>query len=205
MLKRQRPSSPHILPSDGPLPGSSPEFAELQSSKRRRVTAPRLDSNYRGWKTSSSEHQPPYEDDGEEDYFSEEEGGPSGDTITNKGPALSGDVPQPYASTNDLLHHLHAQHQQRLQRSEPPSQSPSLACTPSTSYSAYPITPTHGTHTPYIISHSSPPGPLPGHHLNAWPAHPSATLSPSLSSITGPISESEESLRVKERYEDTNK
>jgi hypothetical protein len=110
MLKRQRPVSPF---SSIPLIVDPPvDFVE-RDTKRRRTLPPVLDGAYRGWAQAPPLSINDIDDDGEEDYVSDDE-------IENIAPNFSincsltpGDKAE-YTSTNSLLRELHTLQQHRL-------------------------------------------------------------------------------------------
>src|ERR1700720_1031424 len=106
MLKRQRPVSPP--PSlDVPLVAMDMNH-QNHEAKRRRILAPVLDGEKRGWATSQKET---YEDE-EEEVLEEQEQ----NIVENVGQWRDSDI---YKSTNSFLHELHALHQHRLIFSNP--------------------------------------------------------------------------------------
>jgi hypothetical protein len=130
MLKRQRPISPPPTFPTAPLVIDLPVDFVGRDTKRRRTLPPVLDGACRGWAQALPLSINSVEDDGEEDYISDDE-------IENIAPNFSincslahqqqpGDKTE-YASTNSFLRELHTLQQHRLLSSSlpPPSMSSS--------------------------------------------------------------------------------
>ncbi|KIJ68751.1 hypothetical protein HYDPIDRAFT_106992 [Hydnomerulius pinastri MD-312] len=127
MLKRQRPATPPPSSLDDapsyfpdrpvkPLPqrGADPSLSYEPRVKRRRVHAPVLDGQLRGWLTPNPIHLNRGESDGEEDWV---EGVDDAAEENHQSGALSSISPadaERYKHANTLLHELHALHQHRL-------------------------------------------------------------------------------------------
>jgi len=195
MLKRQRPVSP---PPSSDVPLIAIDIShQNHEAKRRRILAPVLDGEKRGWGTPQNESN----DDGyEEDEFQEEQ---EQDVVEDEGQWRDSGM---YKSTNSFLHDLHALHQHRLTFSTPSTPSPSRPSSQQRHRSSSPLR-TSSQHT-----HSN---------FNDVPMATKSTLPPILERSNIPPSDqgvneqknvdvgdgitSWEVQRVKERYEDTNK
>lgn len=133
MLKRQRPISPPPTFSTAPLViADSPVDFVGRDMKRRRTLPPVLDGACRGWAQSLPLSINDVEDDGEEDYISDDEiediapNFSINCSLTHQQPADKAE----YTSTNSFLRELHTLQQHRLLSSSlpPPSTSSSFLC-----------------------------------------------------------------------------
>jgi len=105
MLKRRREPSPSPLSAPSPDAFSLPHTTLMDEDervvspfpKRRRTQAPVLDSIHRGWATSQTGPDIPFDDAEEDDMSAGEE------------PRASPDTTADYSSVNSLLHDLHQQ------------------------------------------------------------------------------------------------
>lgn len=205
MLKRQRPISPTPTLSSVPLVITDP-FVE-RDTKRRRTLPPVLDGACRGWAQAplSINNE---EDDGEEDYISDDENKNIPPTcsincsLTQQQP---GDKTG-YTSTNSFLRELHTLQQHRLLFSSPPpppsASASSFLCgsnskdADSSSYSGY--------HSPPIKGLFNLPLQLPIERPRAS-SHMSPTPTAKLSQHQSHGFPLDEIHSVTEHYEGTNK
>lgn len=202
MLKRQRPISPPPTFSSVPLVIADP-FVE-RDTKRRRTLPPVLDGACRGWAQAplSINNE---EDDGEEDYISDEDK----DITPNCSINCSLTQQQPgdkarYTSTNSFLRELHTMQQHRLLFSSPPP-------SPSASASSYlsgsnlkDATQSLSYHSPPIKGHFNMSLQLPIERQRVSP-HTSPTPTGKLSQQQSHGFPIDEIHSVTERYEGTNK
>jgi hypothetical protein len=113
MLKR-RASSPALLVDEvSSINLSSTDFP--RTIKRRRVVAPVLDSQARGWRYSQVDSHSDEDSSDELDLDLEEESNLNNEETLNTGASE-------YVAANTLLHNLHAHHRQRLLHGSPGSQ-----------------------------------------------------------------------------------
>ncbi|KAI0067880.1 hypothetical protein BV25DRAFT_1987532 [Artomyces pyxidatus] len=199
MLKRQRPTSPPPSIPDIALLPSDPSTPDLShhAMKRRRVFAPSLDGPSRGW-------GPPVDasDDGEE-YLDEDADMDAHhhDHHDQESQPMEGTAE--YKAVNSLLHDLHAEHQYRRVLASP-SNSTLPFHTERLSSPASLFPPTHAPHAslPFgkdvQMPHPQPPFRL-GYAASAKDIHLDsfASLEPGVTI--------DESLRVQERYESSNR
>ncbi|KIM84570.1 hypothetical protein PILCRDRAFT_818149 [Piloderma croceum F 1598] len=109
MLKRQRQSSP--LPSSHVPFVASDSIDEKHEAKRRRIMAPVLDGEKRGWGVPVPDvYEDEYDEEEEEIQEELEQSGFGGGLAVEEQWRDSG----MYKSTNSFLHDLHALHQHRL-------------------------------------------------------------------------------------------
>ena len=204
MLKRQRPISPTPTLSSVPLVITDP-FVE-RDTKRRRTLPPVLDGACRGWAQAplSINNE---EDDGEEDYISDDENKniPPTCSINCSLTQQPGDKTG-YTSTNSFLRELHTLQQHRLLFSSPPplpsASASSFLCgsnskdADSSSYSGY--------HSPPIKGLFNLPLQLPIERPRAS-SHMSPTPTAKLSQHQSHGFPLDEIHSVTEHYEGTNK
>jgi hypothetical protein len=207
MLKRQRAPSPSpvahydaydVLPAAGaskdvpPALGAppAPGPGAPRDVKRRRVTAPALSGEHRGWRPSASVA---YSDDDEDD---DEDDAAAADAGVAR---ASDDAPRfaagwEYAAANSVLHEAHARKQQRLGSPPAPASLPSTASSfgSGASSPALPYTPpVH--HAPGFLPEKAI-SPVDVSDVRTFGGGPNDGLAPA-----------REGLRVKERYEDANR
>ncbi|KAI0048429.1 hypothetical protein FA95DRAFT_1558085 [Auriscalpium vulgare] len=189
MLKRHRASSPPpSSPDISMLLPSDPSSSDLShhAMKRRRIFAPSLDGPSRGWGPA-----PPPDDDGEDDYI-EDDDAPRADQATHAMQRAS-----EYTKVNSLLHDLHAEHQYRRVLASPVPSPPSEGARYHN-----PMHPPTPSAVP-VGKQISISQPVPSHDFGQaagvksyalegrpWPGHEGAF---------------DETLRVQERYEDSNR
>lgn len=198
MLKRQRPMSP--LPSvDVPLEVVPDLSHQHHGAKRKRIVAPVLDGEWRGWGRGLRCHEKPcdnedYEDE-EEEYSRKGSDAAKGGEADERLDGLAGI----YKSTNSFLHDLHALNQHRLIFSNPPP--PSVPSSPPTQHLQSP-------------AQSRPAASR--YHDSKLPAKPALTpISELCQRIPAYFPESSKGFedgmhlgevqKVKERYEDINR
>jgi len=187
MLKRQRAPSPPLPSSSVPLISDTPCELIERKAKRQRTHPPVLDGASRGWA------RPPetsFED--EEDYCSDDE-------VEEKAPSYhsqqeSQQHQSEYKSTNTMLRELHTQQQHRICFSPPSTlQNTSLSTHPSHLTISTPIPSRHL---------SLDKGLLPLQPERVRPAFPSAPME---KGYHDDGIATEETNRITERYEGTNK
>ena len=108
MLKRQRAISPPSLD----VPFITPDAIDMSSHhpvKRRRVVAPVLDGEKRGWRAEM--------DNELEDKYSYEDDDSEGREIAGEGQEEDFGAAETYKSTNSILHDLHALYRHRMRMS----------------------------------------------------------------------------------------
>ena len=206
MLKRQRPISPTPTFSSVPLVIADP-FVE-RDTKRRRTLPPVLDGACRGWAQAplSINNE---EDDGEEDYISDDEKNVLPNCSNNCSLTQQqhpGDKTE-YTSTNSFLRELHTLQQHRLLFSSPlppPSASASsFLCGSNSKNAAYPSS-YSGYHSPPIKGHFNLPLQLPIERPRVS-SHMSPTPTAKLSQHQSHGFPIDEIHSVTEHYEGTNK
>ena len=205
MLKRQRPVSPIPTFSSVPLVIADP-FVE-RDTKRRRTLPPVLDGACRGWAQAplSINNE---EDDGEEDYISDDEI----KTVPNCSINCSLTQQQPgdkaaYTSTNSFLRELHTLQQHRHLFSSPlppPSASTSSFFYGANTKDAALSAPYSAYHSPPIKGHSNLPLQLPIERPRVS-SHTSPTPTAKLSQQQSHGFPIDETHSVTEHYEGTNK
>jgi len=198
MLKRQRPVSP---PPSSDVPLIAIDIShQNHEAKRRRILAPVLDGEKRGW---GIPHQESYDDDDDETELQEY---PERTDVENEAQSQDSGM---YKSTNTFLHDLHALHQHRLIFSGSSTSTPSSSNlssqqrqasssplrTPSSQYSqsSYDNTPTKFNLPP--ISERSSISSFDDQDLNTEKDGCDVGDGMTLCEVQ----------RVKERYEDTNR
>ena len=206
MLKRQRPISPTPTFSSVPLVIADP-FVE-RDTKRRRTLPPVLDGACRGWAPAPLSINDE-EDDGEEDYISDDENkyiSPNCSIKCSPTPQQPGDKAG-YTSTNSFLRELHTLQQHRLLFSSPPlppsASTSSFLCGSNLKDAAYSSS-YSGYHFPPIKGNFNLPLQLPIERPRVS-SYMSPTPTPKLSQQQSHGFPINEIHSVTEHYEGTNK
>ena len=183
MLKRQRAISPPYVPFVTP---DTIDMSGHHPAKRRRVTAPILDGEKRGWGVGMDNNE--LEDGGAYSYDDDDDDDSEGrGELAGKGQREDFGAAETYKSTNSILHDLHALYQHRMMFSNfsSPTSPPSQPYPASSSS----LLPSSSLNQPYKINY----------HV------PAKSMPPPISDRPPTGLDPHEVHRVKERYENTNR
>ena len=182
MLKRQRAISPPYVPFVTP---DTIDMSGHHSTKRRRVAAPILDGEKRGWGVEMDNNE--FEDGGAYSYDDDDDDSEGRGELAGKGQREDFGAAETYKSTNSVLHDLHALYQHRMMFSDfsSPTSPPSQPYPASSSS----LLPSSSLNQPYKINY----------HV------PAKSMPPPISDRPPTGLDPHEVHRVKERYENTNR